>query len=131
MSSYELQIVTLDGSSFDGRAEKLIVRAVDGDVCILARHVNYVTALGTGVARITIDGKERLAACSGGMLSVIDGHVRLVASTFEWENEIDAARAEAARARAEQRLQDANNEAEITLAKAKLSRALTRLNVAK
>ena len=59
MSTFHLQIVTPDGGFFDGEAEKLIVRAIDGDVCILARHSPYVTALGTGEARVTIDGKRR------------------------------------------------------------------------
>ena len=69
MSTFHLQIVTPDGGFFDGEAEKLIVRAIDGDVCILARHSPYVTALGTGEARVTIDGKRRRAACAGGMLA--------------------------------------------------------------
>ena len=65
MSTFHLQIVTPDGGFFDGEAEKLIVRAIDGDVCILARHSPYVTALGTGEARVTIDGKRRRAASAG------------------------------------------------------------------
>ena len=36
MSTFHLQIVTPDGGFFDGEAEKLIVRAIDGDVCIPA-----------------------------------------------------------------------------------------------
>ena len=80
MSTFHLQIVTPDGGFFDGEAEKLIVRAIDGDVCILARHSPYVTALGTGEARVTIDGKRRRAACAGGMLAVTKDNVRLVAT---------------------------------------------------
>ena len=49
MSTFHLQIVTPDGGFFDGEAEKLIVRAIDGDVCILARHSPYVTALAARV----------------------------------------------------------------------------------
>ena len=75
MSTFHLQIVTPDGGFFDGEAEKLIVRAIDGDVCILARHSPYVTALGTGEARVTIDGKRRRAACAGGMLAVTKDNV--------------------------------------------------------
>ena len=102
MSTFHLQIVTPDGGFFDGEAEKLIVRAIDGDVCILARHSPYVTALGTGEARVTIDGKRRRAACAGGMLAVTKDNVRLVATTFEWAEDIDADRAQRAKERAEQ-----------------------------
>ena len=130
MSTFHLQIVTPDGGFFDGEAEKLIVRAIDGDVCILARHSPYVTALGTGEARVTIDGKRRRAACAGGMLAVTKDNVRLVATTFEWADEIDAERAQRARQEAEERLRalDRSDE-QFRIAEAKLKRALTRLHV--
>lgn len=131
MTPFHLQIVTPDGSSFDGVAEKLIVRAIDGDVCIMAKHIPYVTALATGVARVTIDGKMRRAACNGGMLSVSQDMVRLVATTFEWAEEIDAARAQRAKESAEARLQNAQDTHELELAKARLNRALTRIDVLK
>ena len=67
------------------------MRAIDGDVCILARHSPYVTALGTGEARVTIDGKRR-ARPARGMLAVTKDNVRLVATTFEWAEDIDADR---------------------------------------
>ena len=123
MSTFHLQIVTPDGGFFDGEAEKLIVRAIDGDVCILARHSPYVTALGTGEARVTIDGKRRRAACAGGMLAVTKDNVRLVATTFEWAEDIDADRAQRAKERA------AKDQRELELAQARLKRALTRLQV--
>lgn len=130
MATFTLQIVTPDGQSFDGAAEKLIARAIDGDVCILARHIRYVTALKTGEVRVTMDGKVRRAACGGGMLTAIDNNVRLVATTFEWEEEIDTARAEAARDRAQKIISESKDDAEVELAKAKLSRALNRIRVA-
>ena len=113
MSTFHLQIVTPDGGFFDGEAEKLIVRAIDGDVCILARHSPYVTALGTGEARVTIDGKRRRAACAGGMLAVTKDNVRLVATTFEWAEDIDADRAQRAKERAEQLIEKAKDQREL------------------
>jgi len=71
-----------------------------------------------------------LAACGGGFLSVEKGEVRLVATTFEYADEIDVARAEAAKARAEARIAAATEERDIKLARAKLSRALNRLHIA-
>ena len=41
MTPFKLKIVTPDGLIFDGEAEKLIVRTTGGDICILARHMNY------------------------------------------------------------------------------------------
>ena len=54
----------------------------------------------------------------------------LVATTFEYADEIDVARAEAAKARAEARIAAATEERDIKLARAKLSRALNRLHIA-
>lgn len=129
MTTYHLQIVTPDGSFYDGDAERLIVRTIDGDVCILAKHIPYVTALGMGAARVTIDGKDRQAAVNGGLLTVTADHVRLVATTFEWAEDIDAARAARAKEEAERRIASARDAHELQLAKAKLSRALVRLSV--
>ncbi|MBR6569631.1 MAG: F0F1 ATP synthase subunit epsilon, partial [Clostridia bacterium] len=53
MATYHLQIVTPDRKMFDGEAEKLSMRTVGGDVCILARHIDYAAPLGTGEARVT------------------------------------------------------------------------------
>lgn len=129
MTTYHLQIVTPDGSFYDGDAERLIVRTIDGDVCILAKHIPYVTALGMGAARVTIGGKDRQAAVNGGLLTVTADHVRLVATTFEWAEDIDAARAARAKEEAERRIASARDAHELQLAKAKLSRALVRLSV--
>ncbi len=128
MASYHLQIVTPDGLCFDGEAEKLIVRASTGDVCILARHIDYVTALGMGVAKVTADGKDRRAACVGGMLSVHNGEVKLVATTFEWSEDIDLERAKRAEEKARSILQNQEklDRQTLALAEAKLKRALIR-----
>lgn len=129
MATFPLQIVTPDGGFYDGEAEKLLVRTIEGNVCILPRHSPYVTALGTGEAAVVINGERRRAACAGGMLAVTKSGVRLVATTFEWADAIDKDRARRARERAEAALQTATEKAEIDRAQAKLDRALNRLAV--
>ena len=132
MSTFPLKVVTPDGLIFEGEAEKLIVRATDGDIAILARHVNCVTALGMGRATIVdAEGNRRYAACIGGMLSVVDGNVTLVPTTFEWAESIDAARAHASQERAEKVLKSKDSSAtDLRLAEARLHRALVRKSVA-
>lgn len=131
MTSFHLQIVTPDGLIFDGQAERIIVQGVDGAVGILARHIDYVTPLGMGEASILSDGKEHKAACIGGILSVYQGEVKLVPTTFEWAENIDARRADASLHRAQEVLakKDASA-AELKLAEARLKRALVRKSVA-
>ena len=102
--SFHLQIVTPDGNFFDGEAESLLVRSVEGDVCILPGHCDYVTALGMGEAQVVTGGARRFGACIGGMLAVTGGRVRLVPTTFEWAEQIDVARAARSEAKAREQL---------------------------
>ena len=131
MNSFTLKIVTPDGLQFDGQAEELIVRSTTGDIGIMAGHVNCVAPLGMGQAMILTGGNRRYAACIGGMLSVVDGDVTLVPTTFEWSDKIDVARAERSAQRAQKVLSSKDSSsADIRLAEARLKRALVRKNVA-
>ena len=131
MTSFPLKIVTPDGLIFDGSAEQIIVRTTSGDVAILARHSNYVAPLGMGRAVIIAGGKRRTAACIGGMLSVVDGSVTLVPTTFEWSDKIDLERANAAYEKADKVLKNPDaSQNDLKLAEAKLRRALVRKSVA-
>jgi len=131
MATYHLQIVTPDRKVFDGEAEKLSMRTVGGDVCILAHHIDYAAPLGSGKAHVTdADGVTRSAACSGGMLSVSGGEVRVMATTFEWAEEIDLERAKRAQDAAQARLENLNrDDKEYAIVAAKLKRALVRIGV--
>lgn len=132
MNSFPLKIVTPDGLQFEGQAQELIVRTTTGDLGILAGHLNCVAPLGMGKATIMVDDEKRYAACIGGMVSVVNGAVTLVPTTFEWADQIDICRAEASRQRAESILQDkGSTDTDICLAEARLKRALIRTSVAR
>lgn len=131
MNGFSLKIVTPDGIQFDGTAQELTVRTTTGDMGILAGHINCVAPLGMGEATVIVDGKKRYAACIGGMVSVINGEVTLVPTTFEWSDKIDADRADRAQQKAEMILADkVASDTDILLAKARLKRALIRKSVA-
>lgn len=131
MTAFPLKIVTPDGLIYDGQAEEVVVRTVCGDMGVLANHINCVSPLGMGRATIVIDGKKKEAACIGGMLSVVDGKVTLVPTTFEWADQIDVSRAEASARRANEVLErKTNSDADLRMAEARLKRALVRKSVA-
>ena len=132
MTSFPLKIVTPDGLIYDGNAEMVIVRTITGDMAFLAKHINCVAPLGMGRATVIVDGQKRYAACIGGMVSVVDGTVTLVPTTFEWADAIDADRAQASLDRAQKILDNKDNatETDLKLAEARLHRALVRKNVA-
>ena len=131
MMPFNLKIVTPDGLFFDGQAEQLIVRTVTGDIGIMARHMNYLAPLGMGRAVVISDGKRRNAACIGGMVSVVNGEVTLMPTTFEWAEDIDLSRAEAAFQKASKMVEENTSETDVKVDKAKLSRAMVRKGVAK
>ena len=132
MNQFPLRIVTPDGLLYDGNAEEVIVRTTTGDLGFLAGHMNCVAPLGMGRATILIDGKKRYGACIGGMVSVVNGVVTLVPTTFEWAEDIDVKRAEKAADRAKEIIGNKDSsDADIRLAQARLKRALVRSSVAK
>ena len=130
MKEFHLQIVTPDGLAFDGNAESLLVRTFSGDVEILAMHADLFSSMAIGRVRIKTDGKILFGSSSGGFLSVESGEVKLICTTFEFKDDIDLARAKAAKEKAEAMLKNAKTDEEIEIAKAKLSRAHSRINVA-
>ncbi len=130
MTPFPLKIVTPDGVQFDGQAEELIVRSTSGDLGILAGHMNCVASLGMGRATIVMAGKQRYGACIGGMLSVMNGTVTLLPTTFEWAEDIDVKRAESSYARARQVLDNKQaSDIDLRLAEARLKRALVRTSI--
>ena len=131
MTAFPLKILTPDGVAYDGTATAVSCRTIDGQIQLLADHIDYTTALGMGEAHITReDGTKRRAACMGGMVSMIDGECRLLATTFEWAEDIDKERAERSKARAEAILAQKADAREMELAQARLKRALVRSSVA-
>lgn len=131
MKEFPLTIVTPDGLIFEGSAQEVVVRTTSGDMGILAGHISCAAPLGMGRATIVADGKKRYGACIGGMVSVVGGQVKIVATTFEWAEDIDANRAEASRQRAKAVLDDkSSSDTDLRLAEARLKRALVRKSVA-
>lgn len=130
MKEFHLEIVTPDGRVFSGMIESLLVPSNEGYVEFLAGHIDYITPLGIGKARIKIGGKDRFASVSGGFVTVTGGEVKLVAITFEFAEDIDLERAKLAKEKASSILSSSKDTKSIEVAKLKLQRALSRIKVA-
>ena len=131
MNTFHLKIVTPDGEKFNGQAEELIVRTTTGDMGIMAGHVNVVAPLGMGRATVITEGNRRYAACIGGMVSMVNGQATIVATTFEWAEDIDLDRTNNALKYAQEQLKRKDlSKRDLQLAEAKLRRALVRKSVA-
>ena len=131
MNTFKLTIATPDGVAFSGNARSVTVKTTNGDVQILCGHADYLATLGTGMAKlVTEDGTQRTAALSEGFISCTGGVVDVIATTFEFSDNIDVARARAAKERAEAKLAETKDARTVEVAKAKLARALCRISVA-
>ena len=131
MNEFHLQIVTPDRLVFDGNAESILARTEEGDVEIMKGHVDYFASLGVGRAKLKANGESKEASAAGGFISVKKGEVKLVCTTFEFSDEIDLKRAEKAKLRAEEILARETDDKLVRIAKAKLTRAINRINIAK
>ena len=129
--TFPLKITTMDrGQRFDGLAEKVILRTVTGDIAILPRHTDFIASLGMGEILVETDGQRRKGVCIGGIVTVTNGSVTLLPTTFEWAEEIDPERARQAEKAAREILAAPGSFVEETLAKAHLKRSLLRQKVA-
>lgn len=130
MDNLLVTIVSPDGEIFSGEAKSILVTADTGEIQIMRSHADLLAPLATGRAKLTLtDGSEKRASVSGGFILVSGGEAKVVATTFEFADNIDLERARRARDKAEEKLKNAKSANEISLAKAKLARALTRIAV--
>jgi F-type H+-transporting ATPase subunit epsilon len=128
---FTLDIVTLKKIVFSEPIESVVTPGTVGYFGILVGHTPFVSSLQTGITRITkADGGKLILATSGGFLMTDGKKVILLAETAERPEEIDIARAQAAKERAEKRLAEKSADIDMDRAKAALYRALARLKVA-
>ncbi len=130
MQSFNLEVITNDGVHYKGQANSVTVRTTTGDVTVLARHIDYITAIGIGKATIQTTEGKRYAACMGGLLAVTNGDVKILSSTFEWSDDIDVDRAQKALEAARKVVNAGSDDSKaVARANIKIQRSLARLNV--
>ena len=131
MAAYQLQIVTPSGTVYSGSVESLQASGSLGSFGVLAGHAPMIAGMKTGRLAFTEEGsgEARAMACSGGFVEVLGDRVTVLAEAAEFGEEIEVARAEAARDRARRRLAREGDVDRIR-AEAALARALTRIRLA-
>lgn len=126
------EIVSQDRRVFEGDVDIVVAPGADGELGILPHHAPVLTALKTGVLKIRQAGQEQFFAIAGGFMEVQPDLVTVLADAAEASDEIDVARAEEARRRAEASLKNAPRESAAHLeAEAALRRSNLRLTVAR
>lgn len=128
--SFAIDIITPERIVYREMIDIIIVPALDGDLGVLAGHAPLVTGIKIGVIKIKKDGEEFLISTSGGVMEVQPEQVNLIVNSAELPHEIDIERAEQAKKRAVQRLENSTNEIDQVRARIALERAVARLKVA-
>jgi F-type H+-transporting ATPase subunit epsilon len=126
-----VDIVTAEKVVFSEEdVDRLIVPGIEGELGVLPLHAPLLTSIQPGVLRVVKGEEETTMAITGGFIEVRENRITILADAAERGEEIDVARVEAARRRAEERL--ASREATIDIVKAEmaLKRALVRLKAA-
>jgi len=126
-----LDIVTAERAVYSEEVDMVIAPGVEGQLGILPHHVPLMTVLEAGELRIKKGGDEESLAISGGFLEVRPDRVVVLADAAERAEEIDVARAEEAKRRAQERLAARYAPGvDVARAEAALRRSLARLKVA-
>ena len=126
-----LEIVTAERVVLSDDVDQVNVPGAAGRMGILPRHEPLLTSLIPGELDIIKGGERTPFAISGGFIEVLPDRVTILAYTAERADEIDEARAEAARRRAEDQMRERRSDQEMLLAEAQLRRAMVRLSVAR
>lgn len=125
-----VEIVTAERELYNGEADLVSAPGAEGRLGILPRHAALLALLGPGELRIKLGADEEPLFVSGGFLEVSDNTVTVLADTAEHADEIDQARAEEARRRAQERLAQTESNQERAELQSALERAVNRLRVA-
>jgi F-type H+-transporting ATPase subunit epsilon len=130
MSKIRLDIVTAERAVYSEEVDLVVAPGVEGQLGILPHHAPLVTMLGVGELRVKNGDEEFFLAISGGFLEVRPDRVIVLADAAERAEEIDIARAEEAKRRAEEELHRHPSGMDAARVEVALRRSRTRLGVA-
>jgi F-type H+-transporting ATPase subunit epsilon len=129
-SHIQLQIVSADRSLVNERVDEVEIPGADGYFGVLPGHTPLLALLGAGELWYRQGQEKHYLAIAFGFAEVLPDRVTILAEFAERAAEIDVARAESARKRAEQRIASATPDMDWERARVALLKALTRLQVA-
>ena len=129
MPTFKLEIVTPEGRSFSDDVDSVVIPGVEGEFGVLAQHMPLMTQIKPGELQVKKGDQEILLAVGEGFVEVIGDRVSVLTDMAVKADEIDEARAEEARKRAEQALEQKLSDEEVAAVTAALERSLAQLRV--
>ncbi|MDE6607890.1 MAG: ATP synthase F1 subunit epsilon [Lachnospiraceae bacterium] len=129
--NFLLKIITPDRVFFEEEASMVEFNTTEGEIGVYKNHVPMTVIVKPGILTITQEDGVKEAALHAGFVEILQDTVTILAEIIEWPEEIDADRAQAARARAEERLKSKTPETDVARAETALLRALARIQILK
>ncbi|MDO4463568.1 MAG: ATP synthase F1 subunit epsilon [Bacillota bacterium] len=126
---FTLKIITPDRMFYEGEVSMVEFNTTEGEIGIYKKHVPTTVIISPGILTITEKNETKEAALHAGFAEILQDEVVIMAEIVEWPEEIDLKRAEAARDRAQERLQSKTPETDVLRAETALQRALARIHV--
>ena len=128
-NTLHVEVVTAERELYNGEANIIDAPGIDGEMGILPEHAAMLSLLGAGPLRIKLGGAEDILFVSGGFLEVSNDRVTVLADTAEHADEIDEARAQEARRRAQEELANAQSNEQRAELQGELLREIQRIRV--
>ena len=126
--NFDLRIITPDRTFYEGQAHMVEFNTTEGQVGIYKNHIPITVVIKPGT--LTIKGDEVLtAALHSGFVEILPESITVLAEVIEWPDEIDKARAEAAKDRATKLIAEHASTTDIVRAETALQRAIARISV--
>lgn len=129
--NFTLKIITPDRIFYEEQVSMVEFNTVEGEVGIYKDHIPMTMIIAPGILTITRDEEVRNAALHAGFAEVLPDKITIFAEIIEWPEEIDLARAEESRTRAEGRIKENAPGTDMDRAVLSLKRAVARIEVVK
>lgn len=131
MEQFKLRIITPDRVFYEGNAQMVEFDTTEGEIGVLPGHIPMTVIVKPGILTIREKEETKQAALHAGFAEILPDTVTILAEIVEWPSEIDAERAQAAKERAQARLQEHAPNTDMMRAHTALQRAIARISVLK
>ena len=130
--AFALKIITPDRVFYEGEAIMVELRTTEGEIGVFKNHIPLTCVVAPGLLRIRESDKEtKVAALISGFVEILQDSMTILAEVVEWSDEIDLARAEEAKERAEKRITEKADDTDMRRAECALQRSIARIEAAK
>jgi len=129
VSAMTIRVVTPDKLVFDGEADRVLARGIDGDFAVLRNHIPMMTPLGVGELRVEFNGQTSFIAIDNGIFEVSNNHINVLSNDAMMAEDIDVARAKMDLERSERKKQNSKTREDLIKSEMEIVKLLNQIRV--